>query len=1372
MRDDRAMEPCKAELAQPGHTIAGRYVIEGVLGSGGMGAVYRVLDTNTGRRCALKRARAREGGSIERRQRLLEREYYTLAQLAHPRIIAVYDYGVDADGPYYTMELLDGADLSSLGAVPWPEVCAILRDVASSLAILHSRGLLHRDVSAHNVRYAAGGAAKLIDFGGLCSVGVDVDVVGTPPYIAPEALQMQALDARCDLYALGALGYWLLTGRHAYPARQISVLRDQWRSQPAPPARLVPDVPPALSALVMSLLTLDRNSRPGSAPEVMRHVCTIAQLPVDEEIAVSHAYLFAPTLVAREAALLGARKQLLGLVRGDGRALLIEGVPGSGRSRMLDACVLEGKLLGARVVRAHAVDSAAGDWGVARVLLRQLLEQDPPAAAQSARLGLRDVRCVLDGTPLPAASERSALIRELRDLLLELCAEQRTLLVVDDVGVIDQASLAWLASVANKLERRALGLVLATDLQVRVEHSASLRLLRDVATRIELQPFSASETEALMRSVFGDVPNLQLVAAYVHRLAQGNANASMELAQHLVRRGLCRYEAGTWSLAAKLSEGELPSSLAESLEVRLDALSADAHALCEVASIASGPALHFESFTHLAGGWAHELVTARVLLVEREHYHFSHRGFSSVASARLRDPRRRELHGRMADWLASESGDSLQLLHHLLGAERDLDAIALLGRLDANRHHPPTSLLERALERAEHRGLPVRVIADLRLQLVSTAALIVDSPTFMRHLPRVLERLVHDSGLGLYQELCVKAPAGDAAGRLMQALGAAQAAFAATPEADRGYPVDEAIRKLMRLSNGFSAIGMRASDANFFEVFPAIEPLRPLSAAIGVMSELLGCARDVVAGRFRRARTGYESVLARLEQPDNAGFDAVQHTLVRHTTQLLLAAMEAPSGIATCEERLRALEDQRAFRVAAWRTRQQFQLSLGNIEQAKRCMRRAEVLQLQDAMEQSSNGTAEQGMLFSYVRAEDVSGIQSMLDAMQRIDAPGFVQRMLIRVGQSTCLRLRGDPRAALALIEPALAEARPGQHWCFAQLALAHLQTLLDLDQLDAAIEHGRRYVRLATELELTTALEAKRLLGLALARAGEPQAGLMEIEALIRDQELASYSGVALGQAYEAAARVCILMRDRPRFEAYARRCADAYKPGRSSSLNARLARLKAEAEPAGLAIELALPTDVERAASVYESVCSRIVECVDRPDRTQCALSLLLEHAERAAGVMFGIGSDKQLVQLASLPERGSEAELSSWITTWVAERLAFEASLVAAAETVTASDIEETCTMTEDTATRTMTAGIDALGSRRYSDAQGREFEAVLLTTEHTGHLLAVAVLVLQLLPDRPRTVPDRRLLREIAGLLHQHGDVEGVTLNAPVQGKAS
>ena len=135
---------------------------------------------------------------------MLQREYQTLVTLRHPHIIQVYDFGVDEQGPYYTMELLDGADLRSKSPLSWRDVCAYLREVASSLALLHSRRLLHCDVSAANIYLTREGRAKLLDFGTLASFGRNTVIAGAAPMIAPEVLRREELDQRVDLYALGA----------------------------------------------------------------------------------------------------------------------------------------------------------------------------------------------------------------------------------------------------------------------------------------------------------------------------------------------------------------------------------------------------------------------------------------------------------------------------------------------------------------------------------------------------------------------------------------------------------------------------------------------------------------------------------------------------------------------------------------------------------------------------------------------------------------------------------------------------------------------------------------------------------------------------------------------------------------------------------------------------------------------------------------------------------------------------------------------------------------------------------------------------------------------------------------------------------------
>jgi serine/threonine-protein kinase len=191
--------------------FADRYRVVARIARGSSGEIFSVVDEWDGRQLALKRLL--ECG--DRNQVLLfEREFHLLSSLRHPRIIDVYDYGV-AGAPYYTMELLEGSDLRSLAPVEVTQAATHLRDIAVSLAWLHSRRVLHRDVSPRNARLDRHGRCKLLDFGALTTFGTAEVVVGTPPCVPPEALHAEPLDQRADLYGLGAVGYRLLTGRYA-----------------------------------------------------------------------------------------------------------------------------------------------------------------------------------------------------------------------------------------------------------------------------------------------------------------------------------------------------------------------------------------------------------------------------------------------------------------------------------------------------------------------------------------------------------------------------------------------------------------------------------------------------------------------------------------------------------------------------------------------------------------------------------------------------------------------------------------------------------------------------------------------------------------------------------------------------------------------------------------------------------------------------------------------------------------------------------------------------------------------------------------------------------------------------------------------------
>src|SRR5262245_32368590 len=259
--------------------IGERYRVEQLLGTGGMASVYQVHDLASGRRLALKRLNTRQSTPIPRAPvvlsdaqitqaaplgaaaaahagQLFEREFDMLSQLVHPHIIEVYDYHRDALGPYYTMELLDGGDLRELSPMPWREACKLLCDVCSAISLLHSRRLVHRDLTPLNIRCTRAGSAKLFDFGSMTPFGRSRHVVGTQPFVEPEALHGEVVAAQTDLFALGATAYYALTGRHAYPARQLLALPDAWRRAPDPPSVHAPEIPRALDELVLWLLQL------------------------------------------------------------------------------------------------------------------------------------------------------------------------------------------------------------------------------------------------------------------------------------------------------------------------------------------------------------------------------------------------------------------------------------------------------------------------------------------------------------------------------------------------------------------------------------------------------------------------------------------------------------------------------------------------------------------------------------------------------------------------------------------------------------------------------------------------------------------------------------------------------------------------------------------------------------------------------------------------------------------------------------------------------------------------------------------------------------------------------------------------------------
>ena len=252
-------------LLQVGQLVLGRYKILRELGHGGMGAVYLADDSKLGERVALKTILS---GEIT--DDLLVRfrgEVQAARKVTHPNVIRIHDLGEDGAILFLSMEYIEGETLWSriqrLRRLPVPEALDVLDEVSAGVAAAHAAGVVHRDLKPQNVLLGAGPSGrvvKVIDFGlakaptmtGLTATGF---ILGTPEYMAPEQIRGGSVDARTDVYALGATAYFALSGQPPFVRDSpIAVGFAQVTEEPTPPRALRPEIPEAAEQAILRAL--------------------------------------------------------------------------------------------------------------------------------------------------------------------------------------------------------------------------------------------------------------------------------------------------------------------------------------------------------------------------------------------------------------------------------------------------------------------------------------------------------------------------------------------------------------------------------------------------------------------------------------------------------------------------------------------------------------------------------------------------------------------------------------------------------------------------------------------------------------------------------------------------------------------------------------------------------------------------------------------------------------------------------------------------------------------------------------------------------------------------------------------------------------
>ena len=283
-----------AEPVLPEGTLIGeRFVIEGPLGQGGMGAVYRARQKIVNRPVALKILKpdaAAKPGAVDR----FLAEAQAVSQLKNPHTVTLFDVGhTDGNQLYYAMERIEGEPLSIViarGPLPWRRALTIASQIAESLGEAHGRGIYHRDIKPDNVLLEAGHVeddfVKVVDFGiaklqdeSVVRTKTGI-ILGTPAYLSPEQARADEVDGRTDIYSLGVVLFEMLAGRLPFKDQKVTALLLRHVNEPAPSlCKVHPELetPSEVDALVQDMMAKDPEDRPSSAQALRDRIATLLE---------------------------------------------------------------------------------------------------------------------------------------------------------------------------------------------------------------------------------------------------------------------------------------------------------------------------------------------------------------------------------------------------------------------------------------------------------------------------------------------------------------------------------------------------------------------------------------------------------------------------------------------------------------------------------------------------------------------------------------------------------------------------------------------------------------------------------------------------------------------------------------------------------------------------------------------------------------------------------------------------------------------------------------------------------------------------------------------------------------------------------------
>lgn len=718
-----------------------RFLIRRRLGTGTVGVVFEAEDRERGEIVALKALRDTDPAEIYR----LKKEFRTLADVAHPSLVSLYELFANDDAWFFTMELIEGTDFLSYvrgaeggatGTLDENRLRAALKQLTAGVVALHRAGHLHRDLKPSNVMVTPSGRLVILDFGISAELRqpldprvqtVEMGIWGTPIYMAPEQFLGETATRASDWYAVGVMLYEALTGQPPFSGRLGEIMMAKTSRPPEHPKNLTPDCPQDLADLAMAMLAAEPERRPAD-DQIVRTLAPESssgtQLHREESGIVS-------ALIGREKQLAALESAFADSLGGSSVSMYVRGASGIGKSTLIqsfldrmarrkDTVVLSGRCYVRESLPHKALDAIVDS--LSRYLRTLTPNEIEPLIPDQVAALLRTFPVLQRVDALSAAARewhsydaiemRRSAFRALRELLARIAQTRALVLAIDDLQWADEPSVQALEDLMSAADAPG-ALLLAS---FRSEEIASHSVLQAAVDRAEslstrhlvLEPLTHDEIVSLVRQLSGGADETMLTSNLVEEIA-AESTGSPFLAEQLTRYVL----AGGSSRMGRVN-------LAEMLEARIAQLHTDARALLLTLAVAARPL--GDDVVRDAAGVAssmNALVNALVAehlvrtSVSARRVELYHDRIRETLSAQISDQDRRQTHLRLARALERHDIDDAEaLFEHYLGAGHVAEAATYAAR--AARNAVATLAFDRAVMLYK-RALQITSASDSRL---------------------------------------------------------------------------------------------------------------------------------------------------------------------------------------------------------------------------------------------------------------------------------------------------------------------------------------------------------------------------------------------------------------------------------------------------------------------------------------------------------------------------------------------------------------------------------------------------------------------------------------------------------------------------------